>query len=83
MSPETNTERADRLRSTIGLLTEADLMLLLGVSEHTLQAWRSNGEGPRFVKLGRGVMYRVVDVNAWINASVQTGTPAGIGGRAA
>ena len=55
MSPETDAPaRADRLRNTIGLLTEQDLQLILNVSEHTLQAWRSNGEGPKFVSLGVG-----------------------------
>lgn len=67
---------ASWLRQQIGLLTERDLELLLTVSDHTLQAWRSNGLGPKYVKLGRTVMYRIVDVHSWINANVQTGTPA-------
>ena len=69
-------KHASWLRQQIGLLTERDLELLLTVSGHTLQAWRSNGLGPKYVKLGRTVMYRIVDVHSWINANVQTGTPA-------
>ncbi|MDE2101921.1 MAG: helix-turn-helix domain-containing protein [Patescibacteria group bacterium] len=66
--------RACQLRNEIGLLTESDLMLLLGITDHTLQSWRSNSIGPKYVKLGRTVMYRVIDVREWIDNNVQSGT---------
>lgn len=31
----------------------------------TLNQWRWNGRGPRYVKLGRRVMYRIQDVEAF------------------
>ena len=34
----------------------------LNVSPRTLPGWRSNGGGPRFVKLGRVVRYRLADL---------------------
>lgn len=33
--------------------------------EKTLANWRSSGTGPAFVKVGRQVLYRVRDVEAW------------------
>jgi predicted DNA-binding transcriptional regulator AlpA len=34
----------------------------LTVSEKTLEAWRSQNRGPRFIKLGRRVAYRMEDL---------------------
>lgn len=64
------------LRRTLGLLTEADLMSALSVSQATLQEWRMKGLGPDFAKLGKQVFYREIDVNAWINNSIFTSTVA-------
>jgi hypothetical protein len=52
------------------LLTEADLATVLEVEARTVQAWRAEGRGPDFVKLGKSVFYRVADVRDWIDASV-------------
>jgi excisionase family DNA binding protein len=52
----------------------------LGLQKTTLEAWRSRGEGPRFVKLGRAVRYRQSDLEAWIESRVRTNT---LGGEAA
>lgn len=38
----------------------------IGVPEATLRYWRHIGQGPRGAKLGRRVMFRVEDVDAWI-----------------
>jgi hypothetical protein len=37
-------------------------------SEHTLNAQRSRGEGPTFVKLGGRVFYRGSDLDAYVEA---------------
>ena len=37
-----------------------------GGSERTLQGWRSRGFGPRFLKLGRRIVYRRRDLDAWL-----------------
>ena len=34
----------------------------------TLQAWRTRGGGPPFVKIGRLVRYKAEDVDAWVEA---------------
>lgn len=51
-----------------------ELLLLPEVAEKlrvtiaTLRDWRARGIGPPSAKVGRHVMYRVVDVDEWLNA---------------
>lgn len=40
----------------------------LGVSCSTLARWRVSGEGPTFYKVGRRVLYRVIEVETWVSA---------------
>jgi hypothetical protein len=39
-----------------------------------LSAWRQHGDGPRYVKFGRTVVYKLSDVEAWIEASTHRST---------
>jgi excisionase family DNA binding protein len=56
------------------LLTTAEAAGRLGLSPRTLEKWRSNGNGPRYRKLGAAVRYRVADLEAFARAGEQTGT---------
>jgi len=51
MNPLSSTTEQDTL------LTEAQASQLLSLSVRTLQAWRSQGRGPKFVRVGRAVRY--------------------------
>jgi len=51
------------------LLDEGALSALLGVSRSTLQMWRYASRGPRYLKIGRLVRYRRVDVEAFLKGS--------------
>lgn len=46
----------------------------LACSESTLNHWRVAGCGPAFVKLGRRVMYRDEDLDAFITKNVRQST---------
>lgn len=46
-------------------LTQSHLAKRWGISPHTLERWRWQGEGPRFVKIGGRVRYRIADVEAY------------------
>jgi len=59
----------DRVSGATNLIDEPALANRLGVSRSTLQSWRYSGRGPRFIKLGRMVRYRVADVDAYLNAN--------------
>jgi len=50
--PKGPVEREDRL------LTETEAAKVLRISVRTLQGWRVDGGGPRFLKIGRSVRYR-------------------------
>ena len=46
-------------------LTQAEVAVLLGVPERTLEGWRLTKSGPPWLKLGRHVKYDRDDVAAW------------------
>jgi excisionase family DNA binding protein len=52
------------------LLTVEQLAGLLQVPQQTIYAWRSRGEGPPGMKVGRHVRYRRRDVEAWLDSRV-------------
>lgn len=56
------------------LLTTAELGKYLGgISVRTLERWRSNGEGPAYIRVGRCVRYRASDVAVYIAANMHGG----------
>jgi len=44
------------------------------VSEATLERWRSDGIGPKFLKLSGRVLYRLVDIEAYDEACLSNST---------
>ncbi len=52
------------------LLTERNTALHISVSQKTLQNWRLQGKGPKFIRLSRGaVRYRLSDLEEWIESN--------------
>lgn len=56
-------------------LFEQDRSYVLGDTEldvignrEKLAQWRHKGTGPAYYRLGRKIIYRGVDLNAWVNA---------------
>lgn len=55
------------------LLRPDEVAPLLNVARGTLYRWRHYGtEGPPSIKVGRGVRYRLSDVNAYLERQRQT-----------
>jgi Helix-turn-helix domain len=52
------------------LLTQHDAALALKVSVRTLERWRVQGVGPRFVRLNHSIRYRPQDLDAHVAARV-------------
>ena len=48
------------------LMSAADLSALLGVEVKTLANWRCQAKGPKSLKVGRFVRYRMSDVEKWL-----------------
>ncbi len=51
------------------LLTTSDAVPVAGVAVKTLENWRSDGKGPRFIKAGRKVLYDPADIATWKEAN--------------
>jgi len=67
--------RADLDRDHPGVyLTQKELAAYLHLSERTLERHRVCGTGPRFLKLGRRVVYRRQDIEAWAAAHTVSST---------
>ena len=67
----TNVETVMPDKLLLGLISEAELASMLDVKASTLQQWRSDLVGPDFVRLGKAVFYRKMDVDTWIAGKVQ------------
>jgi len=49
------------------LLSSFDAADYLKIPRQTLAMWRHKGVGPAYVKVGRRVMYRRIDLDRWID----------------
>lgn len=59
-----------KLREKLGLVSPGELAIMLEVTPETLREWRRLKQGPDFVKTGKGVMYREVDIQDWLKRNV-------------
>jgi hypothetical protein len=57
-------------------ISQYDLAARWHLSPRTLERWRWTGQGPRFLKLGGRVVYRVEDLVAWETARLRESTGA-------
>lgn len=46
-------------------LNQIELAARWNISHRTLERWRWSGEGPRFIKIGGRVVYRLEDIEAY------------------
>jgi len=56
------------------VLTPEQAANLLGLAPATLEGWRRRGEGPKFLKLGRLVRYRRVDLESYLTSRLVQST---------
>jgi DNA-binding transcriptional LysR family regulator len=56
------------------LLNQREAALALRLSERTVERFRVTGAGPRFLKCGRRVLYRLEDLETWIATRVRGST---------
>ena len=54
-----------------GRLTRSHAARYLGVAEQTLANWRSMGRGPKCLKIGGKVFYRLDDLEAFVGATAR------------
>ena len=56
------------------LLTTPEAAAILRLSRRTLEDYRTKGNGPTYRRLGKKIVYRPEDLNAWIDARAFTST---------
>jgi excisionase family DNA binding protein len=56
------------------VLTSREAAHFLGLSESTLAKLRLNGNGPIYFKLGRRVVYRRAELEAWLQSRATRNT---------
>jgi predicted site-specific integrase-resolvase len=55
-------------------LRQAEVAQRWNVSPRTLERWRWTGQGPRFLKVGGRVVYRIEDIEAYEVGQLRTST---------
>ena len=55
-------------------LNQAEVAQRWSVSHRTLERWRWIGQGPRFLKIGGRVIYRMEDIEAYETEQLRTST---------
>jgi hypothetical protein len=67
---EDQTDRASHVRH----LSQQELAARWRISPRSLERWRWSGQGPRYLKLGGRVVYRLEDVQAFEAEQVRGST---------
>ena len=78
MAKQTSRPTAESTASTsvaLRHLTQLDLAHRWRISPRTLDRWRWLRQGPPYLKLGAGVVYRVEDIEAYEAAQRQAAEP--------
>lgn len=52
------------------LITTKELAEFLGCSEYTIVQYRAKGTGPKFLRLGRLIRYRIPDLEQWLTTKI-------------
>lgn len=68
--------RKNDAAEVLGLITQTEAAMMLGVSAATLRGWRANRRGPHFYTLGNRPMYRRTDVERWRDSQANTSRAA-------
>jgi hypothetical protein len=55
-------------------MTTKEAAIQLGVKPSTLEVWRVYGKGPKYLKLGRLVKYRLADLESFLEQSLRSST---------
>ena len=71
IAPEANVVGGDVVYTVVIALDEVPPALRWGMSPRTLEDWRWRKKGPRYLKIGGRVMYRLEDIEAYETAQAR------------
>jgi predicted DNA-binding transcriptional regulator AlpA len=60
-------ESTSKTNAIEALLNEHDVARITGLSVASVRRWRLLQQGPKFIKIGSAVRYRIEDVRAWLD----------------
>jgi excisionase family DNA binding protein len=60
------------------LLTQDEAAELLKLSVRTMERLRTSGRGPKFMRLGNSIRYRIDHVEAWLASRLRGSTSEGL-----
>lgn len=60
--------------TTPRFLSTDEVAELLKLKSQTLRVWRWRGDGPRYLKAGSRVLYKLADVLAWLEKTAAQST---------
>ncbi|MCX6400411.1 MAG: helix-turn-helix domain-containing protein [Propionibacteriales bacterium] len=61
-----------------GLMNSKELAAYLGVPLQTIYKWRTTGGGPRAIRLGRSLHWRVDEIERWLDQRTETVREIGV-----
>ena len=67
----------EALQARVAIVSPEKAAALLGIEVGTLANWRYRGVGPRFLRLGGRVRYRLADLADYLDAQTRTRTSKG------
>lgn len=70
----TTTAQINRIAAEPLIVSTKQAARILGNSPRTLEDWRLTGIGPRFVKMGRNVRYRMSDILDYLEQNTFSST---------
>jgi len=63
------------MESNIKLLTTKEVAAFLKISPVTLEMWRAENKGPKFIKVGRYVRYSTTDLAEYVRRQTRGTNP--------
>ena len=61
-------------------LTETEVAEMLRCTKAALRKWRREGRGPRFIRVGRLIRYRLADVDQFLESNASSSPAASAAG---
>lgn len=67
-------DMSEQLKNHNKFLNTKEAADFLDLKQNTLEVWRTLGKGPKFLKIGRAVRYRVQDLEEYIDKNIWSST---------
>lgn len=67
-------DQAQPAKALPSLMEVEDVAALLHVSRSLLAKWRMVGKGPRYMKVGRRILYECAEVTLWLKTQRRAST---------